>query len=127
MAYSFATLLQANSVLHWSELGIVKQISVVAGLALMFLVGLIASVILTNVWVRRGYEGIDKVLEGKEVALMMSHVFAFVSLEIFIFMITFRTELNPPAYAFWICSGTFLAPEIYMALNSLLKKKDKEV
>lgn len=122
----YGIIMQLNAVVTWGELGISKQVSIIAGLTLMLIILIIAVIVMTNVWIRRGYEGLDSILEGKEVALLMSHIFGFVSLEIFIFMITFRNELNPPSYAFWICSGTFIAPEIYLTVHAIMKKSVKD-
>jgi len=113
----------SSEIIGWSDLGIVRQIEITAGLVLMLAIGILGAIVLTRVWIRRGYEGLDKVLEGKEVALLMSHIFGFVSLEIFAFMVIFRPEIDPPAYAFYICGLSFVGPEVYLAFN-MMKKKD---
>ncbi len=115
----------AIPVIFWADLGIAKQIAIIAGLVLMFVILCIAIVIFRSVWIRQGYEGIDEKLEGKEVALMISHVFGFALLEVFVFMITFRAELSPPTLALWICGGGFLTPEVLMIVN-MFKKTPKQ-
>lgn len=124
VAFAFQQVQQLQHVVGWADLGIVKQISIIAGISLMLVVGFVASKVFRNVWIKKGYEGIDEKLEGKEVALLMSHVFGFISLEIFIFMITFYQELGPPSYAFYICGLSFVGPEVYLAFN-MMKKVEK--
>jgi hypothetical protein len=108
-------------VMMWSDIGIVKQVSIITGLSLMVIVAIVAVKTLSSIWVRKGYEGVDKILDGSEVSLMISHVIAFVAIDSFIFMLTFRQELDPPMIAWWICSGGFLAPEIYMGIAAIFK------
>lgn len=118
LARLFHYITDDNIVITWQSIGVVRQIEIIAGLILMFCIGVVGSVVLTNVWVRKGYEGIDKVLEGKEVALLMSHIFGFGSLEVFCFMIIFKPEINPPSYAFWICGSSFVGTAILEAFNT---------
>jgi len=106
----------------WNDLGISRQISIFAGLILMLVVGITAAIVMTSLYIKSGYSGLNGILEDKEVALLMSHIFGFVALEVFIFMVTFKNELDPPSIAYWICSGAFIAPEVYLAIHSIMKK-----
>lgn len=108
--------------LHWIDLDIIEQIRIISGLGFMIAIGLAASVIFRSVWVKNGYAGIDKILVDKEVGLFMSHVLAFMLLEIFFFMILFYNHLQPPQYAFWICGAGFLSPEVIQGLHFIMDK-----
>lgn len=106
----------------WSDIGIIEQIRIISGLIFIVMVGLAAIVIFRSVWIQRGYQGLDGILVDKEVALFMSHVLAFTLLEIFFFMILFYNYVQPPQYAFWICAGGFLSPEVVRAIHLGLER-----
>lgn len=116
----FAASGGSDPVMLWSDLGIVEQVRIVAGLMFMVLLGIAAIVIFRSVWVKNGYAGLDQVLVDKEVALFMSHVLAFALLEVFFFMILFYNHTQPPSYAFWICGAGFLSPEVVQALHFIM-------
>lgn len=119
-------LLVDYPVLSWSELPIVEQVRIVAGLGFMVLLAIVGFVIFRSVWVKNGYAGLDQILVDKEVSLFMSHVLAFALLEIFFFLILFYDHVKPPSYVFWICAGGFLSPEIVQALYQLLERLKKK-
>lgn len=106
----------------WSDIGIIEKIMLVSGLTFMVAIGVFAIIIFRSVWVKQGYAGVDKILEGKEVGLFMSHVLAFGLLEVFFFMILFYQYINPPSYAFWICGAGFLSPEAIGAIKFIANK-----
>ncbi len=110
---------------HWSDLYITSQIQIITGIATMIVIISVASIIFRSVWIRKGYEGLDDKLEAKEVATMLSHVIAFFLLLIFDYMITFNPYMQKPFpdYAFWICAGGFVGPEIYILINFLKQLK----
>jgi len=108
--------------MHWGDLTIVSQVRLVAGLTFMALLVVVAFVLFRSVWVRDGYAGENKILEDKEVSLFMSHVLAFVLLEVFFFMILFYNFVRPPEYAFWICGAGFLSPEVVQILQFVREK-----
>ena len=108
--------------IYWSDLGIIEQIRVVFGLFFIVGVAIAAIVIFKSIWVKNGYAGIDSVLVDKEVALFMSHVLAFILIEIFFFMILFINYVKPPEYAFWICGFGFLSPEVVRAIHYVMEK-----
>src|SRR5690349_7263093 len=89
-------------VVTWGSIGVVEQVRILTGLATMAIVALAAFVLFRSVWIRKGYEGEDKVLVDKEVSLFMSHVLAFVLIEVFIFLIIFINYVKAPEYVFWI-------------------------
>lgn len=125
-----AILLDVDAnVLSWSDLGIINQVQVICGLCIMTIITMTAIVIFRSVWIRQGYEGLDGKLEGKEVALMLSHVVAFGLLVVFVFMITFSPYMKDgfPDYAYWICASGFVGPEIYLLINFLKQWKDKNL
>lgn len=111
--------------LQWSDLGIVEQIRISAGLFFIVCIAIAAIFIFRSIWVRDGYSGLDKILVDKEVALFMSHVLAFCLLEIFFFMILFYKYTQPPEYAFWICGAGFLSPEIVQVMHFIMDRFPK--
>jgi hypothetical protein len=80
-----------------------------------------AGIIFRSVWVRKGYEGLDQMLEAKEVATMLSHVIAFICLIVFQYLVTFNPYVSTPFpdFVFWIAASGFLGPEIYLLINFL--------
>lgn len=110
---------------HWQDLYIANQIQIVSGIGTMIVIIAVAAVIFRSVWIRKGYEGLDDKLEAKEVATMLSHVIAFFLLLIFDYMITFNPYMQKPFpdYAFWICAGGFVGPEIYILVSFLRQFK----
>lgn len=114
--------LDTTQILYWSDLGIIEQVRVISGLIFMVIVGISAFIIFRSVWVKNGYAGLDKVLVDKEVGLFMSHVLAFVLLEVFFFMILFYDYVTPPSYIFWICGAGFLSPEAVQVLHFMVEK-----
>lgn len=104
------------------DIGIIEKIMLISGLTFMVAIGVFAIIIFRSVWVKQGYAGVDKILEGKEVGLFMSHVLAFGLLEVFFFMILFYQYITPPSYAFWICGAGFLSPEAVGAIKFIANK-----
>lgn len=119
-------------VMYWTDLPIANQIQICSGLIIMCIVVVVASVIFRSVWIRKGYEGLDDKLEGKEVGLLLAHVIAFFLLLTFVYLITFNSYMETPFpdYAFWICAAGFVGPEVYILINFLnqlriTKKEEK--
>lgn len=115
-----------NFTVHtWSDLDIVQQIQLIIGICWMLLTIVIAITIFKSVWIRKGYEGLDEKLEAKEVAVMLSHVIAFICLLIFEYMIVFNPYMNSkfPDFAYWICASGFIGPEVYLLINFLKQFK----
>lgn len=111
-----------SSIIYWADIGIVEQIRIISGLIFMVLIFISALIIFRSVWVRKGYEGFDKILVDKEVSLFMSHVLAFALLEVFVFMVIFLKYVAPPSYVFWICGAGFLSPEVIQILHFVMNK-----
>ena len=124
----FGLIITANTmpdneiVVNWSDIGIIEQIRIIAGLIFIVFLVIAAIVIFKSVWVKNGYAGQDLVLVDKEVSLFISHVLAFALLEIFFFMILFVNYVKPPEYAFWICGFGFLSPEVVRAIHYVMEK-----
>jgi len=114
-----------NLPLTWSDLDIIQQFRIVLGTTFMLVLGVFAAIIFRSVWVRDGYAGTDKILEGDEVSLFMSHILAFALVEVFFFMILFYNYIQPPSYAFWICAGGFLSPTVVKGLHFIMDKFKK--
>lgn len=113
------TQVQSLGAMKWMDLGIIDQVQILAGLSITIAIIIVAIVIFRSVWIRDGYAGTDKILEGKEVALMLSHVIAFGLLAIFSYMTTFSPYKHYPEWAYWICAAGFVGPEIYLIINFL--------
>jgi hypothetical protein len=111
-----------NSPIHWGDLGIADQISIISGLLLMAVIAAVGVVVFMSVWVRNGYAGLDKVLVDKEVGLFMSHVLAFILVEVFLYMVIFYEYKNFPQYAFWICGAGFLSPEAVQFMHFIMSR-----
>lgn len=110
------------SVVQWSDIGIVEQVRITAGIGLMILIPIVAFILFRSVWVRKGYEGYDGVLVDKEVSLFMSHVLAFILVEVFVFLAVFYNYMKPPQYVFWICGAGFLSPEAVQILHFIMDR-----
>lgn len=121
-------IIQHESIFSWSDLGIVEQIQIITGVVVMVTTSVVASIIFRSVWIRKGYEGTDDKLEGKEVAMMLSHIISFICLLIFEYLITFSPYMKDkfPDYAFWICASGFVGPEVYLLVTFLKKLKAVE-
>lgn len=121
----FTIDVSAQNPLYWSDLDIIQQWRLVLGSLFMVILGIFAAVIFRSVWVKNGYAGTDKILDGDEVSLFMSHVIAFALVEIFFFMILFSNYQDPPSYALWICAGGFLSPTVVKGLHFVMDKFKK--
>jgi hypothetical protein len=110
---------------HWWDLGIERQVSIVVGVTLMVVVVIAGSISMTNAWIRGGYAQKNKILENKEVSLFMTHLFAWVCLDAFIYMVTFNKELEPSVTAYLIAGSGFLGPELYREIKDLRNKFKK--
>lgn len=113
---------QSAEIIYWSDLGTVEQIRLITGLNFIAGIALAAIFIFRSIWIREGYSGLDKILVDKEVALFMSHVLAFMLLEVFFFMILFYRYTQPPEYAFWICGAGFLSPEVVQIMHFVVDR-----
>jgi len=111
-----------QDVIQWGDIGIVEQVRIIAGLTLMICVAVAAIVLFRSVWVKEGYAGLDKILVDKEVSLFMSHVLAFILLEVFIFLIIFINYVQPPQYVFYICGAGFLSPEAMQVMHFIMDR-----
>lgn len=111
--------------MHWNDLDIIQQWRLILGSLFMAILGIFAAIIFRSVWVKNGYAGTDKILDGDEVSLFMSHVIAFALVEIFFFMILFSNYQEPPSYALWICAGGFLSPTVVKGLHFVMDKFKK--
>lgn len=114
--------------MYWSELPIANQIHIIIGVIFMITIATIATVIFKSVWIRKGYEGVDHVLEGTEVALMLSHVIAFCLVEGFFFLLIFGPYIPEgyPQYVYWICAAGFIEPGVFLIISNLGKRKKEE-
>lgn len=120
-----------NHPITWYELGIVEQIRLFTGISFMICVALAAIFIFRSIWIKNGYAGADLILVDKEVALFMSHVLAFILVEVFFFMMLFNKYSPSPEYAYWICGAGFLSPEVVQIMHFIMDriksiKKSKE-
>jgi len=103
----------------WGDFSVGEQIQIITGLSIIIITMISAFIIFKSVWIRKGYEGVDEMLEAKEVATMLSHVIAFICLITFQYLVTFNPYVkNPfPDFVFWISASGFLGPEIYLLVN----------
>jgi hypothetical protein len=103
-------------IFFWTDLQIGEQIQLITGIVLMAITTTVAIVIFKSVWVRKGYEGLDQMLEAKEVATMISHVIAFACLVSYQYLLVFNAYMSTPFpdFAYWITASGFLGPEVYL-------------
>lgn len=111
-----------NEVLSWGGLGIIEQIRIVFGLSFIICIGLVSITIFKSVWIKNGYAGIDKILEGKEVSLFIAHVIAMLSFMSFLYFALFQRYNIVPDYVFIICGCGFVSPEIFHVINFFMEK-----
>lgn len=109
-------------VVTWYDLGIIEQIRLIFGLCFITAVGIIGVFIFKSVWIKNGYAGLDKILEGKEVSLFVAHVIALLSFMAFFFFALFYRYNPVPDYVFVICAGGFISPEIVHIVNFFMEK-----
>lgn len=114
----------AANQMHWSDLNIGQQIQIISGIFLILTTMTVAIVIFRSVWIRKGYEGVDEILEASEVATMLSHVIAFICLIIFEYLVVFNSYMiiKFPDYAYWLSASGFLGPEVYLIFNKIKNK-----
>jgi len=118
----------ALSPMYWSDISIISQIHITVGIVFMAIIATVAMVFFKSVWIKKGYEGLDRRLEGKEVALMLSHIIALCLVEGFFFLLIFGpyTPEKYPQYVYWICAGGFIEPGVFLLISNLTKKKEKD-
>ena len=109
-------------ILTWYDLGIIEQIEIVFGLSFITCIGIVSVAIFKSVWIKNGYAGTDKILEGKEVSLFIAHVIAMLSFMSFLFFALFHKHNPVPDFVFIICGGGFISPEILHIINFLTEK-----
>jgi hypothetical protein len=109
----------------WFDLDIQEQIGLISGLLIIIALTQIGVKVFTNIWVKNGYAGKDKILVDSEVSLYISHVLAYCAFVLFVFLITFRMALNIPSYVFAIDSSMFMSAGAYAIYEKIRSKMPK--
>lgn len=131
IAYSFASFYtievvgvttEATKVLTWSGLGISEQIRIICGITLEVIMITSAIFIFKSVWIKNGYAGTNRVLEGHEVSLFIAHIICISSFVAFIYFAMWYSYTPVPDYTFYICAAGFVSPEVVSIVNFLLEK-----
>jgi len=131
LAYGFASFytvevvdvtIEATKVLTWDGLGIIEKIRIMQGIGLQIAMSVISVLIFKSIWVRKGYAGIDEILEGKEVSLFITHVIAMFSFISFFYFAMWYEYTPVPDSTFYICGAGFVSPEVFYIVNFFMEK-----
>lgn len=116
------------AVMRWGDLGIGEQLSLIGGFFLIAVGIITGAITFTNIWVRDGYAGEDKILIDREVALYISHVLAFMSFIFFMFLALTHKYNDYPMIVYYIDASVFISPGAIKVIQNVMDKfKGKSV
>jgi len=114
--------IEATKVLTWSGLGIIEQIRIIHGITFELAIGISSIFIFKSVWIKNGYAGIDKILEGKEVSLFIAHIISVLSFMAFFYFAMWYEYTPVPDSTFYLCGAGFVSPEVLHIVNFFMEK-----